>query len=238
MGGRVIFVGNPWPGGHEIAELQWTGVLRRTGLWLGLYLRTARYDDEVGEDFAVRGHGDWGSPTVWCNHSRCTIRPALGFLAATPHSPLSIADLPERIFNVDGNPGRPDAVDTDDEDDVGVEFQPVDAPDYAAFSIYLLGHDAIAQHRIMFSGWHGGNAVSLDWRARIALAYAGDHEYRYQMRATAEFLQLDTIDIADDLGIDDAELLLPLVLSDAAAFTFQADEHCFRYQTPRALSHG
>ena len=62
-----------------------------------------------------------------------------------------------------------------------------------AFHIYLLGHDAVADHRIAFTRVPGTQLFDLDWRGKIALAYVGDYEPEHCFRAEIRGVQLPNI---------------------------------------------
>ena len=55
--------------------------------------------------------------------------------------------------------------------------------DRVSFDIYLLGHDAVAGHQIQFSRSPSSDTIDIQWDARIALAYAGETEFKYDMNA-------------------------------------------------------
>ena len=61
--------------------------------------------------------------------------------------------------------------------------------DYPAFTIYLLGHDAVAGHDIRMTPSDTQGLYDIDWRGRIALAYVGEDQFNYSFRARIEAVQ-------------------------------------------------
>jgi len=236
MTDRIVFPGNPWPTGHKIDELTWTGRLEpTTGLWFDLHLLSADYDADERNGGAVDLAGDsaddWTSRIVWTDYQSCILSSTkwghAGFLVGTESVPLALAGLATREFLVDKDHAYPDAA--------GTKGPNCDDHDYA-FGIYLLGHDSVAEHRIRFPYRHGGNAFGLDWRGKIALTYTDlNAPYRYGFHATADRVELRHISVARALGSDEALTLLSRVLAEADDFTLteRGDERQFVYQ-PRA----
>lgn len=52
-----------------------------------------------------------------------------------------------------------------------------------AFHVYLLGHDAVAGHRIRMVRRGESDRFDIEWSGKLALAYVGDFEYRHDFRA-------------------------------------------------------
>lgn len=165
---RILFQGNPWPGGHPIDSFAWRA--RRVGdrVFFDFDLRTLDYDAEASYESRPQpeSEGDWESPIVWSNFHRCTLSSDFwhsgGFDVGSVGS-VTAATLDGRTFAVD-EPPPPDREDN-------------------AFYIYLLGHDATAHHAITFRRIADSDRFLIDWRGRIALAYAGETEYRYRFAA-------------------------------------------------------
>src|ERR1700722_6242352 len=95
--GLIRFPDNPWPAGHEVTSLRWTGRLDPgAGLWFGLRLETARYFAAGASDLQGDGDaaaGDWGSRIVWENYHSCKIAANKGFLVGSEDAPLSFDRL-------------------------------------------------------------------------------------------------------------------------------------------------
>jgi hypothetical protein len=169
--GRITFAKNPWPKGHRIAELAWTGRVEADSVWFDLHLVSGNYDedDKRSEDDGT-AHG-WRAKGVWTNYGSCTMSStewngeATGFLVGTPKKPLDFAKLDATTFRVDPKPRTGDAK--------------------PAFHIYLTGHDAVADHQITFTRTRIAKQFSLSWKGRICLAYIGRTRYEHRFEAVA-----------------------------------------------------
>ncbi len=171
--GRITFAKNPWPKGHRIAELVWLGRIEADSVWFDLHLVSAPYDegDRVKSDDDDDRRADWSSKGCWSNYNRCTISSTkwegvtTGFQVGTPQDPLDFTTLGAKTFNVDTKPK-------------GKGEKP-------AFHIYLLGHDAVAEHRITFTKTSKPKEYALSWKGRIRLAYIGRKKYEHRFEAIA-----------------------------------------------------
>jgi hypothetical protein len=202
---RIKFAGNPWPKGHPVAAAAWTAVLAPDGLRFHLHLETAEYSAEDDREDTREPRGDWTARIVWNNYHRCTLSStkwaSQGFLVATPGKPIDLERLEGRTFRVDPVDG----------DEVPADLELEDL----AFGIYLLGHDAVADHRIHFVERRGPQTYDLRWRARIALAYAGDYTLAHRLDATLPKLRLARIELDEALDAKAARALLPEVVAGA-----------------------
>lgn len=167
---RIWFPGNPWPEGHAIAHLAWTGRIENDGLYFDLDLHSADYyaerEVESEEEF-----DSWKSPIVWGNYHACSLSstkwgPDEGIFVADDDDPLDWRELSEWVFDVDMK-------------------KAVDDHDNHAFHIYLLGHDTVLRHHIHFTEARG-STYRLSWKARIALTYAGDTELKHRLEVDAD----------------------------------------------------
>jgi len=203
-GGRIKFVGNPWPRGHAIAAAEWTAVLTLEGLRFDFHIQSAEYRAEDDREDRREPRSDWTARAAWNNYHRCTLSSTKwenqGFLAATPGDPIDLDGLEGEGFHVDAVEG--------DELPPDVELEDL------AFGIYLLGHDAVADHRIRFVRRRGPRTYDLRWRARIALVYAGENTFAHRLDASLPRLRLARIALDDDLDARTARALLPEVLVD------------------------
>jgi hypothetical protein len=174
--GRIHFIGNPWPEGHPIVEFAWTARHEDGRIWFDLHLRSADYyaerEIDSDDDNDVERDSAWESPGVWGNYHRCTLSSTFwggenGFqvCAANEYSP---AWLHGRVFTID-------PVDTD--------MSEVDDLDELSFNIYLLGHDSVANHRIVFRRRGASDLFDIEWSGDIALTYAGDDALAHRFEA-------------------------------------------------------
>ena len=163
---RIFFEDNPWPEGHPVLSCAWHVELLRDGeLRLHLHLKTADYLSER-DPGDVEGDSDWTSVGVWANFHACTMSStAWGHEGLRIDAPIDLDSMTGRRFT-----GGRDAL-----------------------GIYLLGHDACADHDVRVEGELARNLM-LVWRGRIALAYIGQHELEYAFHGTmrARFLGVQT----------------------------------------------
>ncbi len=161
---RIVFPGNPWPDGHRIAQFAWTGRYDLEGLWFDFHLETAAYDEG---DSGSEGTEDWTAPIAWNNYHHCTLSTRKwgdrGVFVGDENRPFDLTQL--RTLTADPLP-----------------ISKADFRETRSFGIYLLGHDAVADHRWQFSRV-GGSDFRIDWTGKIALAYVGDDEFKYTFRA-------------------------------------------------------
>lgn len=163
--GRITFPGNPWPAGHRLKKLTWSGRVEDDGVWFDLHLETADYyaDDDRDDDREDRP--DWQSRIVWGNYHACHITANRGFLVGTSKKKLDLDRLPEREWRVDPLK-KGQTAESLEHDDLG-------------FHTYLLGHDTVADHRIRFFLREDADRWWLRWTGRIALTYAGGTTFKY-----------------------------------------------------------
>ena len=167
---RIWFLENPWTEGHPIEEFEWTAEVREGVVWMQLHLKTAAYYSEREiEEEKDDYESDFQAPPVWYNYHRCTLSSTFwheGGFSVCPVAQFSPAFLQGYEAAVDPLPA-PTQTDLDD----------------LAFHIYLLGHDAVAGHRIRFLRRGESDRFDIEWTGKIALAYAGDFEYRHDFKA-------------------------------------------------------
>lgn len=174
MRGRIRFPGNPWPDGHPVAAFTLSAALDpRHGVGLLLHLESADYDAE-GPGRHDEGEASWTSPGAWENYGSATLSNThWGYLndqlvrLDAPGRPFTLEDLAGRIFALD-------PVET-----LAPDWSPGDQP----FQIYLLGHDAVAEHRIAITAGSGPGLFDIAWSGRIALFYVGDEDFRHGFEA-------------------------------------------------------
>ena len=167
---RIWFAGNPWPEGHPIKVICWTAEVREGVVWMSIHLESADYYSERDiDDDGVVYASDWQAPIVWANYHSCTISCTQwhrGGWQVCPVEKFSLDFLNGYEANVDP---LPDSAEKDFDD--------------LAFHIYLLGHDAVAGHRIRFTRRGDSDRFDIEWSGKIANAYAGDYDYRHDFRA-------------------------------------------------------
>lgn len=175
MRGRIRFPGAPWPDGHALAAFSLSAALdARHGVGLLLHLETEAYDAEgPGQD---GGDGsDWTSPAVWENFGACTLsNTEWGYL--NPQL-VRLDQPPFRRFDPQGLAGR--SFTLDPVADLPPDWSPGDQP----FQIYLLGHDAVAEHHIAFSAGATPGLFDIGWSGRIALFYVGEEDFDRRFEA-------------------------------------------------------
>jgi hypothetical protein len=170
---RIYFEGNPWPEGHPIKSFAWKARLIDGEVWFDVHLVSADYYSErdIEDDEDVEYESDWKAPIVWGNYHSCTMSSNYwhegGFKACKieDYSPEFLDGLE---LEVDMYPDQ-----IEDWDDM-------------AFHIYLLGHDAVACHKIKFLLDGYTNKFTIVWTGLIAQAYVGDYEFKHPFKFTVD----------------------------------------------------
>lgn len=215
MHGRIVFPGNPWPGGHAIKSFEFRAALSEAhGVGLLMHLKTAEYDAEgAGED----GEGDWGSPATWLNYHACTIsNTKWGYLA----DQLVRLDAPPRPFDWSRLAGR--SISLDPVEALAPDWSPGDQP----FQIYLLGHDAVADHLVDVRSGSEPGLFDVRWRGRIALFYVGEETFDHRFDADIRDVpfagfELDLKDAAPNRRAATAAKLARKFLADPEAWRLE-----------------
>ncbi len=178
---RIFFEGNPWPEGHPIKSFVWTAAQRGANLWFNFHLETeVYYAERAIDDEDAEYSSDWESPTVWENYHSCTMSSTQwhsGGFAVCRAADFSPEHLDGVLVQVDPLPL-----------DLSAAYEE------RAFHIYLLGHDAVADHRITFTRVPGTQLFDIAWQGKIAMAYVGDYEPEHRFRAEIRGVQLPSID--------------------------------------------
>lgn len=154
---RITFLGNPWPEGHA-ATL--TLVLADDPGALEVALRSEDYyaEREVPDGEAA---ADWEAPIAWANFHRAALEGTI----PVPDEVRTLADLDGLEVRVDH-----DVVASEDWDWDALAFD----------HCYILGHDAVAGHTFRFAV--AAERLTVEWEGKVALAYVGDHAFRYAFR--------------------------------------------------------
>lgn len=177
---RIFFPGNPWPQGHIITSLSWEAAFNpKTGFWFSLSLMSADYcaeDRDWREDEPY--HNDaWSSVSAWRNYGSCVIEAwwndCRGFVGFAAGEKFDFASLANRSYHIDPCPRG--------------------LWDENAFSLYLMGHDSVADHRIRFGPRQPDNRFSLDWSGKIALTYSIGEDYDYDFQAWFDSVSLSQV---------------------------------------------
>jgi len=194
---RIFFKDNPFPKGHQIEEFVWSAHYvnnsgdKEEGLYFDIHLATDEYGSEDGYEEAenFEPDSDWHSKTVWENYGDCIISSTEwhygGFMAADKNNPIDLQNLEGKIFYVDAPP-------IDMESDY----------EERAFHIYLLGHDACADHKISFKKKTSDRTYNIEWHGKIALAYMGSYDLDHEFGLYIENVKFDGIYLNDDVPLE------------------------------------
>ncbi|MGX5685238.1 hypothetical protein ACWKWW_11780 [Chryseobacterium cucumeris] len=177
---KIYFIENPYPDGHTIENFSWSGRIDEYGfIWFDFHLKTEKYyaNDNENNEEEDEDLSDWDSKIVWRNYHACTLSSNYW----GEQRGIRINNLDEKLDF--------DAVVQNDlfSNDLPSEHHSDD--DDLAFNIYLLGHDSCAGHQIRFSKKEN-HRYDIIWTGKIALTYAGDHEFSHDFKAeivNAEF---------------------------------------------------
>lgn len=209
--GRIWFLDNPWPNGHGIAEMVWTGLLQKQGVLLFEFtLESNEYDeDAVGMEPKEKAV-DWHHPSVWKNYHKCRISlngcgdNTHGFQAGTKAAPF-IPQVGETIqFHVDPLSDAPP---------MNIE--------YRTFGIYLLGHDGVLDHRISLKRLDQEGNYYLQWSGKIALEYVGEETFDYSFTAEIPSIRLSKIRLEEGIEEAEAKQLLEKLYDGSSPMTLE-----------------
>lgn len=214
MKGRIWFANNPWPKGHALTHATWSGRLDPSGrLVFDLDLQSASYDaddrrtsDANVDDEDEDAPSDWKARGVWTNYGRCS---------------LSSTKWGHRGIEV-GSPGKPFAWTKLSGATLRADRATKTLPSFEgdakpAFHIYLLGHDAVADHALRFA--RRGATWSIDWTAKIALAYIGHTALAHRLRAELRGLSFGGFALPPKLSPKAARALFDAAVTDPAKWT-------------------
>lgn len=207
MKGRIWFAKNPWPKGHAIVRAVWSGRLEPSGeLIFDFDIKSADYDadDKPDADEEDELDDDWKAKIVWTNYGGVSLSSTkwghAGIWVGSAKKPLAWRKL-------DGSTIRADrATDTLPHED-----------ESAALGIYLLGHDGVADHALRFT--RTGKTWSIDWKAKIALAYTGNLELEHRMKLELRGIAFDGFAIPKGMSPKAARALFDASVTDPAEWT-------------------
>lgn len=214
---RIFFKDNPYPLGHAIKAFVWSGHLDKNGqLWFDLHLKTDNYyaEDpkhaEIWDDEQAQNKDDWHSKIVWGNYHSCTMSStnwgSSGILIDAKLGKLNFSHWPATRLIADTMP--PDNI------------MPADLEwDDLALNIYLLGHDACANHKIDIVQT-GYNHFKINWVGKIALAYAGEDEFKYDFSANLRGVKFDGFDYLQTLTQTQAKEYFSMYINNIDDFEF------------------
>lgn len=208
---RIIFKDNPYPAGHLIKAVKWSGRLEADrGLIFDFHLETEDYSNSsvhTSEEPEEDGLGDWHSKGVWENYHSCTLSSlawgSSGTLVASADSPFDFSSRFPLTLSIDPLP-LGDEVEWDD----------------LALGIYLLGHDACAGHHIKIESAMD-NKYNIHWTGKIALAYVGEADFNYDFDVALYSVPFDGIYYPQQWSQTEAKAMLATLVKDPDAFIFQ-----------------
>jgi len=177
---RIFFKDNPWPEGHPIREFVIRANIVDENVWFHVSLKTEDYSFErsIEYDENKEYQNSWSAPSVWDNYHRCRIstEDSNGFIVSKV-SEFNKEYFDYRKINVDSN----------------ISFDSHDWDDFT-FHTYLLGHDAVTDHQFIFERMKGTDLFNISWKGKIALAYAGDEEFKYEFHANLYDVELPKLE--------------------------------------------
>lgn len=211
----ITFIDSAYPEPHNLREFIWSGRLDDHGkLWFDLHLISEDYyanepDDLDDEDLDDDNDENtslayWQSKIVWNNYHRCVLSSIYwsdeqGFLVGNTSNPFDFSSLNGKTFHIDAEPSLED--------------------EECAFSIYLAGHDACANHTISFSQQTDGQFHIL-WQGDIALFYSGFTEFIHQFKANLTDVTFDGFYFPKDWDLDKTTTEFQKVLTDFENYEF------------------
>lgn len=91
-----------------------------------------------------------------------------------------------------------------------------------AFHIYLMGHDAVADHQICFSKANNGT-WNIGWTGKIAQVYIGDYDLDYRFSVNLTRVQFSGFTVPLQLSDDEACTLFEQSVSDFSQWKLLKD---------------
>ena len=145
-----------------------------------MHLKSADYyaERDIEDDESAEYPSDWAAPIVWGNYHSCTLSSTYwgndGFrvCAKADYTPELLDGLELTV---------------DPEPEALEDFEDL------AFHIYLLGHDAVAKHKIRFDRIGETSQFRITWSGNIAQAYVGDYEFKHEFSLVISSADLPTL---------------------------------------------
>jgi hypothetical protein len=219
---RILFKNNPYPNGHVIKQFVWGGHMDEDDkFYFDFHLKTDNYYAEDPNHFSDAEPTEeeldaesWDSKIVWGNYHTCTMSStywgsngilidANQFNAAQPK--LNFAKWSSMRLTADTLP-------TDLVMPADLEW------DDLALHIYLLGHDACANHQIDIT--QNGATFNIAWIGKIALAYMGEDEFKHDFSATISDVKFDGFNYPQTLSQAQAREYFAKVIANLDDFEF------------------
>jgi hypothetical protein len=217
---RIFFQDNPYPLGHEIIEFVWSGRLDEDGeFYFDFHLKTEDYyaGDPITEDEPTEEEldaDDWHSKIVWGNYHACTMSSTFwgsdGIMIDKSKPKFNFANWPNTSLTADTL--TPDALNSNLVMPADLEW------DDLALNIYLLGHDACANHQIDIT--QTSATFNIAWTGKIALAYAGEDEFKYDFNANISEVKFDGFDYPQTLSQAQARENFAKIIANLDDFEF------------------
>lgn len=209
----ITFIDSAYPEPHNLREFVWSGRLDDQGkLWFDLHLISEDYyanesddlEDEETEDDEYTSLAYWQSKDLWNNYHNCILSSTYwsdeqGFIVGDVNHPFDFTMLNGKTFHLDSE-----------------TFLENEA---CAFSIYLAGHDASTNHKVLFNQQSDGKFHIL-WQGDIALFYSGFTEFIHQFKADLTDVNFDGFYFPKDWSLNKATAEFQKILKGFESYEF------------------
>ncbi|MEM6724885.1 MAG: hypothetical protein AAF598_12650 [Bacteroidota bacterium] len=191
---RIWFKDNPWPNGHALEKVRFFGILSENGIFLHLEIASEKYYAAEGWEHIrkiAKAHDsqlekqnvtdDWLYYSSWLNYHSGHIKPNNPIMLGNAEHSFSMDALHQMVLRLDDPPPIEATWG-------GLDF------DGMAFHCYVLGHDAVAHHQIQIQEANKPFEYDIDWTGKVALAYGGDEDFRYDFIVQLRNLRFEGFD--------------------------------------------
>lgn len=233
---EIVFADSAYPEPHQLKEFVWSGRLDEAGkLYFNLHLKTEDYyanldeedwdeEDDLEDDQPYTSDMHWKSAIVWDNYHQCIISSTYwgeegGILIGTRETPFEFKTFDSELFSLDTLPLDKEQEIGKEEKENEKEWDEEDEENTVAFNIYLLGHDACANHTISFERTNGSH-FSINWSGLIALTYGGFVDFDQAFKATITDATFDGFNYPQTWTREEAIVRFQSVLLDFDSFEF------------------